>query len=229
MGAMTPDESPDAAAEEGAPSATRKDLQLGRRLFHLANGVSVATAYALLFTHQQVVHLFGTIACLVYVGDRIRIAYPEVVARNAPWVNRLFVRAEERVRESAMIPFAIAVLLTILTLPKGAALVGIYALAIADPLAAVVGIRFGSWRVAPNRTLEGSLVFFAATCLIAAVVLGWNTGVPPLTIAGAAAMVAAVGAICEALPLRLDDNLTIPLIVGFATWGVATVLGLPLG
>jgi dolichol kinase len=42
-------------------------------------------------------------------------------------------------------------------------------------------------------------------------------------------MVAAVGAICEALPLRLDDNLTIPLIVGFATWGVATVLGLPLG
>ena len=41
-------------------------------------------------------------------------AFAEVVARYAPWVNRLLVRAEEQVRESAMIPYAIAVLLTIL-------------------------------------------------------------------------------------------------------------------
>jgi hypothetical protein len=90
------------------------------------NGVSTATAYALLFTHQQVVHTFGTIACIVYVVDRVRIAYPEVVARRAPWVNRFLVRAEEEVRESAMIPYAIAVLLTILSVPKPAALIAIY-------------------------------------------------------------------------------------------------------
>src|SRR5215470_7078798 len=127
----------------GAPSATRRDLQLGRRLFHLLNGVAIATAYALLFTHEEVVHVFGAIACLVYIADRFRMAYPELVARHAPWVNRIFVRAEEQVREAAMTPFAIAVLLTILAVPKLAALVAIYTLAIADPLAAVVGIRFG--------------------------------------------------------------------------------------
>ena len=53
-----------------APLATRHDLQLGRRFFHFVNGASTATAYALLFTHQQVVHIFGTIACIVYVVDR---------------------------------------------------------------------------------------------------------------------------------------------------------------
>lgn len=217
------------AVEAGAPSATRHDLQVGRRLFHLANGVAVATAYAILFTHQQVVHLFGTIACLVYVGDRVRIAYPEVVARHAPLVNRLFVRAEERARESAMIPFAIAVLLTILTLPKSAALIGIYTLAIADPLAAIVGIRLGRLRVAPNRTLEGSLVFFAVTCVIAAVVLGWGGDVSPLRLAAAVATIGGVAAVVEALPLRLDDNLTIPLASGFAVWATATLLGIPLG
>src|SRR5439155_1144948 len=83
----------------------------------------------------------------------------EIVARRAPWVNRLFVRAEEQVRESAMIPYAIAVLLTILTVPKLAALVAICTLAVADPLAAVVGIRYGRRRIARNRTLEGSLAF----------------------------------------------------------------------
>jgi hypothetical protein len=46
---MTSDE-PAARAEDGAPAATRHDLQLGRRLFHLLNGVVTATAYALCFT-----------------------------------------------------------------------------------------------------------------------------------------------------------------------------------
>ena len=63
------------------PSATRKDLQIGRRLIHMANGVAIATAYALLFTHQQVVHVFGTIACVVYILDRVRIHYPELLER----------------------------------------------------------------------------------------------------------------------------------------------------
>jgi len=209
--------------------ATRHDLQLGRRLFHCANGVATATAYALLFTHEQVIHIFGTIACVVYVVDRVRIAYPEVVARYAPWVNRLLVRAEEQVRESAMIPYAIAVLLTILTVPKAAAIVAVYTLAIADPLAAVVGIRWGRRRIALNRSLEGSTAFFAATLVIAAVVLGKGTDGAPLSIGGAAVTIALAAAGCELLPLRIDDNLTIPLVVGFTTWIVAAAFGVALG
>jgi diacylglycerol kinase (CTP) len=219
---------PDVASAHAAPSATRNDLQLGRRLFHLTNGVVTATAYALLFTHEQVIHIFGTIACIVYVADRVRIAYPEVVVRRAPWVNQLFVRAEEQVRESAMIPYAIAVLLTILTVPKRAALVAIYTLAIADPLAATVGIRWGRRRIAHNRSLEGSLAFFAASLVIAALGLGWGTDAATLTVAGASVTIALAAAGCELLPLRIDDNLTIPLFVGFATWIVATLFDVPL-
>ena len=211
-----------------APSATRHDLQLSRRFFHLANGVSTATAYALLFTHEQVIHIFGTIACIVYVLDRVRIAYPEVVARRTPWVNRLLVRAEEQVRESAMIPYAIAVLLTILTVPKPAALVAIYTLAVADPLAAVVGIRWGRRRIARDRSLEGSGAFFGATLVIATLVLGWATTGSALAIAGASITIALAAAACEVLPLRIDDNLTIPLFVGFVTWIVAALVGISL-
>jgi diacylglycerol kinase (CTP) len=213
---------------DGAPAATRQDLQFGRRLFHLLNGVATATAYALLFTHEQVVRTFGTIACLVYVVDRIRIAYPEAVARRAPWVNRLLVRTEEQVRESAMIPYVIAVLLTVLTVPKRAALVGIYALAVADPLAAIVGIRYGRWRMAHHRSIEGSLAFFAATFAIAAAVLGWRADASAVALASASGTIGLLAAICEALPLRIDDNLTIPLAVGFGAWIVAALFGLPL-
>lgn len=217
---------PAALPAAGAPSATRHDLHLGRRLFHAVNGTSTATAYALLFTHEQVIHIFGTIACLVYILDRVRIAYPEFVARRAPIVNRLFVRAEEQVRESAMIPYAIAVLLTILTVPKPAALVAIYTLALADPLAAIVGIQWGRRRIAHNRSLEGSLAFFFTTLAIAATVLWQTTGAPWTAIAGAAVTIAVASAVCELLPVRIDDNLTIPLFVGFTTWITAGLFGI---
>jgi dolichol kinase len=213
---------------EGAPSATRHDLQLGRRLFHLANGVSIATAYALLFTHAQIVRVFGAIACLVYIVDRIRIAYPDIVSRRAPWVNRFFLRAEEQVRESAMTPFAIAVLLTILTVPKLAALIAIYTLAVGDPLAAIVGIRFGRRRITHNRSLEGSFAFFAATVTIAVLVLRWGSPAPPAPIAAASIAIGSAATVCELLPLRIDDNLTIPIFVGFAAWAFALLFGVPL-
>ncbi len=216
------------ASAGGAPSAVRHDLQLGRRLFHLANGVVTATGYALLFTHEQVVHIFGTIACLVYIIDRIRIAYPEAVARRAPWVNRTLVRAEEQVREAAMTPYAIAVLLTILTVPKLAALIAIYTLAIADPFAAVVGIRFGRRGIVHNRTLEGSLAFFVASVTITAFVLHWGTGAPASSVAAVSAALGLAAAGCELLPLRIDDNLTIPIFVGFAAWAIAALFGVPL-
>jgi dolichol kinase len=211
-----------------APSATRNDLQLGRRAFHFLNGFSTATAYALLFTHEQVIHIFGTIACIVYVLDRIRIAYPEVVERRVPVVNRLLVRAEEQVREAAMTPYAIAVLLTILTVPKPAALVAIYTLGIADPLAAIVGIRFGRRKITTNRSLEGSTAFFAATLVVAAGVLTWGTEGSALAVTGSALTIAVLASACELLPLRIDDNMTIPLFVGFTTWIVTALFGVPI-
>jgi dolichol kinase len=218
----------DAVGADHAPTATRRDLQLGRRLFHVVNGVSVATAYALFFTHAQVVHVFGTIACLVYVLDRVRIAYPEVLARRAPWVNRVLVRAEEQVRESAMTPYAIAVLLTILSVPKPAALIAIYTLAIADPAAAVVGITWGRRRLGPERSLEGSLAFFAATLAIALAVLATSADAPASITIAMALVIALLAAACELVPLRIDDNMTIPLFVGFATWIVAATFGVTL-
>jgi dolichol kinase len=215
-------------SEEPVVLATRHDLQLGRRLFHLLNGVSVATAYAVLFTHEQVVDIFGTIACVVYIIDRVRIAYPEVVARHMPSVNKLLVRAEEEFRESAMIPYAIAVLLTILTVPKPAALVAVYTLAIADPAAAVVGITWGRRKISQSKSLEGSGAFFVATLLIAAFVLAEMTGASAISVAGASITIALAASACELLPLRIDDNLTIPLFVGFTTWIVAAMFGVSL-
>jgi len=215
------------ASAVAAPLATRKDLQLGRRLLHMANGSLIATAYAFLFTHQQIVHVLGTFACVVYVLDRVRIHYPEL-AQRLPTINALFFRAEEQVKEAAMTPYVIAILLTVLTFPKVVALIAIYTLAIADPLAAIVGIRFGRHRVVPNRSLEGSCAFFLAAFAVSFAVLMVVAGTVTRPAIGASLVVATTAALFEMIPLRIDDNLTIPLFVGFATWIACTLVGAPL-
>ena len=220
---MSDDHAP--AAVPAALTATRKDLQLGRRAFHLANGVIIATAYALLFTHEQIIHLFGTIACLVYILDRVRMHYPEVLQR-VPRVNALFFRAEEQLKESAMTPYAIAILLTLLTFPKPIALIAVYTLAIADPLSAVVGITWGRRHIASHKSVEGSTAFLAATVAVSAAVLRWTTAAPLLPLAWAAVLIGLAAALFELLPLRLDDNLTIPVFVGFAGWIACGLLGI---
>lgn len=213
--------------DDGRSTATRFDFQPGRRLFHFTVGVTIATAYALLFTRSQVIHLFGIVACVVYVLDRVRMHYPELMGR-LPTINRGFFRAEEQMREAAATPFAIATLLTILTFPKTVALLAIYTLAIADPLAAVVGIRFGKHQLVGRKTLEGSLAFLVATLSVSVAVLGWATDVPLGTRLEASFLVAALGTALETLPVRLDDNLTIPLGVAAVAWVVCAIFGIPV-
>lgn len=201
---------------ENMPS--RSDFQLGRRFFHLANGMVVATAYALFFTHERAIYTLGTVACLIYLFEQIRIAYPHL-SQKMEWLSRLLLRAEEQVKESSMVPYVIATLLTILTFPKMIALIAIYTLAVADPLSALVGIRFGKHKIVSGKSLEGSSAFFVATFAICLGVLqGFNHPASLMQQMGFSFFVAFFGSVFEMLPIRIDDNLTIPISIGFIGW-----------
>jgi dolichol kinase len=58
------------------------------------------------------------------------------------------------------------VLLTLISFPKVVALVAIYTLAVADPLSAIIGIKYGKTKIVKGKSLEGSLAFFTASLII---------------------------------------------------------------
>ena len=45
---------------------------------------------------------------------------------------------------------------------------------------------------------------------------------------GVGAGVGLVAMVLELVPVKVDDNLTIPIVVGLASWGIAWVAGVPL-
>ena len=85
----------------------------------------------------------------------------------------------------------------------------LFMLILCDTAAALVGRRFGTIRFGPKRkSVEGSFAF-----LIVGVVIAQMTPGLPLAV-GIIGAVAAT--IAEAIPGRLDDNLSVPMSAGFA-------------
>lgn len=112
--------------------------------------------------------------------------------------------------------------------PRPQIVAGCLALALADPVAAWIGRRYGQRRLRPlalHRTLEGSMAFF----VVAAITTAWiaarlgapgaaDGGVPVLRLAIGCA---AAGAIVEAFAPPGWDNALIPVAVGAAYLALA--------
>jgi dolichol kinase len=181
-----------------------KGLQPWRRGFHAASGLVVALVPGALGWSPPVV--VATLAAALVLLGAIDLARLRSPALNA-WFFRS-VPSLASPREAAGVAsstwFAAGVLLTWALFAPAAAIPAILVLALADPAASVVGRLVRSPRVGTG-SWAGSLAFFS----VAVAVLLTTAGVGP----AAAVAVAAVASAVEVAPLRLDDNLTVPLSV----------------
>lgn len=99
---------------------------------------------------------------------------------------------------------------------RGPVLAGLAALGLADPVAALVGSRFGQRKFAGfgyGRTMEGSLAFLLVAGVAGALIASATPGAPAVRVGVGCG---AVGAIAEALSPHGFDNVTVPLLVAAA-------------
>ena len=82
---------------------------------------------------------------------------------------------------------------------------------VGDTFAAIFGQNIKSPKIFQNKTILGSAGFLGAS-LVSAYLLYIITGALPL---GNLIFGALAASIFEALPLPLDDNFSVPIIVGF--------------
>jgi dolichol kinase len=101
-------------------------------------------------------------------------------------------------------------------------------LGLADPLAGLVGRRFGRVRLINGRSLEGSLTFVVVGTLAARsamLLVDTTLGSSALWITALAAALA--GGVVELASRRIDDNLSIPMAAAATAAVVLTLLGAP--
>lgn len=97
--------------------------------------------------------------------------------------------------------------LTIAIFSREIAVAALAFIIVGDSLAALIGRKFGRHRIG-SKSIEGSLA-----CLAGTLVVAWLAPDLPGIVGIFGAVVATV---TEALPWRLDDNISVPIISGIA-------------
>lgn len=183
----------------------------GRKLIHLSTAIlPVAWSYGLLAAADVRILLAAALGAGLGV-EWGRKASPALRAHFNALVGPLL-KPQESTTLTGATWLAAAMLLAAVILPERAAIVALWAGAVGDPAAALVGRAWQSRaaRAATEKSFAGS-----ATCaLVTALGALWLAGAAVLP----AAMVGAAAAIAE-WPLRLgDDNLRVTLAAGAAAW-----------
>jgi len=177
---------------------------LSRGAFHAVLGATFATAL-LLWPRLVVLAVLAvaTIGFLIFEAARLRV--PSL----RQWFSALFaplLRKEEEDKLTGSSYFLIGCLLTAVTFPKDITCLAILFLSFGDPTATVVGMWKGH-RKLWGRSVEGDIACLAV-CILVGILVAVILKNPSLIVALVGVIFATL---FQALPLRLNDNLTIPL------------------
>jgi dolichol kinase len=178
-------------------------VEIKRKIVHLATLV-IPIGYAL--ASQEMVLLFLVPFFLCYLSvDLLRHFHTGLASLFQKHFFRRVLREEEKKTLMGSTYFLFSSILTILLFPKSIAIVSLLILILSDTAAAIVGKWIGRVPIW-GKTLEGSMAFFLSSLLIVWIYPQLNRFSGTLAALGAT--------LIEVLPIRVDDNLTIPLVAG---------------
>lgn len=186
-----------------------------RNLFHVSCGVGSVLMYELVFDRRDAIVASCGVVLIFALMELSRRFSTRV---NAWMVDRLMGRIS-RPNEVHRIPaatwFAAALAIGVIFMPQRAIELGCLVLGVGDPIASLVGKRWGRVKLWGEKSLVGTLGFVTASVLVALVFLALTA--PQMSLPsrlGVAFGVAIAGAVAELFSRRVDDNFSIPLIAG---------------
>ncbi len=203
---------------------TVRPTNYARSFFHVLSAVGAAA----------LVHALEPRTTAIVAGTAALAGWTmEAARRLSPAANRVMMgvfkhvaHEHERHRINSSTWYTTALLILSLTMPPLAVTAALLVLGVGDPMAGLIGRRWGRTKLVGGRSLEGSLAFVAAGGIAAAVALLLiypTLGLGPVAaLAGTAAL---AGALAELLVRKVDDNFSIPVAAGAGCSLVAALLG----
>ncbi|MCX6151608.1 MAG: dolichol kinase [Ignavibacteriales bacterium] len=192
--------------------------ELYRKLIHLTS-LSIPTIYYFI-SRELALKILIPLTVFFIVSDLTRYLSPSF-GKLFYFLFGFLLRDHERDNKKRNLNGATYVLISavasILIFPKIFFVTAFAVLIISDSSAALIGRRWGKNKFL-SKSLEGTLTFFVTGCLVVLVSPKINGKLIEYMIGFFAV---AIGAIAENVSYGwADDNLTIPLSVGFVMWGL---------
>ncbi|HUL30249.1 MAG TPA: SEC59/DGK1/VTE5 family protein [Thermodesulfobacteriota bacterium] len=178
-------------------------VEIKRKIVHLASLI-VPVAYALTSEETIILFLVPFFLALLLV-DLIRHYHRGIASLFRKYFFGRVLREEEKFALMGSTYFIFSTILTILLFPKSIAIASMLILILSDTAAALIGKGIGRVKIL-GKTLEGSLAF-----LITSLCIVW---IYPHLDRFSGSLAALGATVIEILPIRVNDNLSIPLVAG---------------
>lgn len=196
--------------------------ELYRKLIHLTS-LSIPIVYYFI-SKETAALILAILAGLALIIDLARYLHPEV-GKIFYKIFGFLLRKHELDHKKKNLNGAtyvlISALISVLIFPKVIFISAFSILIVSDSLAALIGRKFGR-RKFLSKSLEGTLTFFISACIVILFTPKVGGFIEEYLIGFISAF---VGAIIENISFSLiDDNLSIPLSVGFTMWGLYLLL-----
>lgn len=175
-----------------------------RRIWHLCGG-SFFPILAFFIPSETLLIALGAVTATFLCWEATRFAFPGQTKRIFPHI-KVLIKETEKEQLTGSTYLLLSSLLVFLLFPKYIAVCSLLFLSLGDPVAGIVGEKFGTKKLF-HKSLQGSFACLV-TCLLVCVMM---TKVSPITMLPVAAVGAVVATLVELLPLPIDDNFTIPL------------------
>ena len=189
-----------------------RQTNLYRNIFHATNGCLLFLLTYLLnywdLSHWIPFAMFSI--CFAMITIDVLKTYPPIMK-----LLQLFIHQHEKNKLSSASWYIMSICIVCVCLPK-TLYFSIIVLAFSDPLAAIIGRRYGKIQIIRGRTVEGSITFFITATIslhVAAFLTNtyeWN----PTTTLITAAIFATLGELIT----FIDDNFTIPIMTALGIW-----------
>lgn len=196
--------------------------ELFRKLIHLTS-LSIPIVYYFI-TAKTAAIILGILTAAALIIDLSRYLHPEtgkIFYKFFGFLLREHELDHKKKNLNGATYVLISALISVLIFPKVIFISAFSILIISDSLAALIGRKFGKHKFL-SKSFEGTLTFFISACIVILFTPKIGGFLEEYLIGFIAAF---VGAIVENISFRLiDDNLSIPLTVGFTMWGLYLAL-----
>lgn len=196
-----------------------------RNVLHVGSGTAAALTLWAFPSQSILVGIIGSVTVWAWSVETLRRRSPKLNAWMM-WAFGPVAHPHETHRVNSATWYATALLVLALLDIHVASLVALLVLGYGDPMAAIIGRRFGRTKLVNGRSLEGTAAFVLAGGAVATVALTLAYPTLPWSTALLTAFAGAfVGSLAELFSRRIDDNFSIPLTAAAAATVVLHLLG----
>jgi diacylglycerol kinase (CTP) len=194
----------------------RTEMHWARKLWHMSGVTAIAIGYYYMpIFWARVTLLLLWLLFVPFDFWRLRSPFLNDIATH---LFRPIMRESEAKDLAGTTYLLSGVLLVSLIFPREIVLITLLYLAFADPMASVIGIKYGKDKIFGHKSLQGSVAAFVICTVVTLAVLFYK-GLMLDRIVIVSLLGGLIGALAEAVPVgRLDDNFSIPVISALGLW-----------